>query len=128
MSDAEATDVDLRGLINVVTRRDKRVDVSGTPLVIEREDVKEALKAAIITGVKEKKRDEKDADKLETPIAAVKAATREVGKAVEAVRTVADDPDFDKKRQKSLEVAYNKLKRSCRDLETALTKANVIGD
>lgn len=50
----EPSAVDLRALINVVTRRDKRVDVSGTPLVLERDDVKEALRAAIITGVKEK--------------------------------------------------------------------------
>jgi hypothetical protein len=124
----DAGPVDLKGLINVVTGRDKRVDVSGTPLVLERDDVKEALKAAIITGVKEKKRDEKDADKLEAPISAVKAATREIDRGVEAVKTVADDEEFDSKRRKSLEAAHKKLKRSCRELETALTKAEVIGD
>ncbi len=124
----EPTPVDVKGLINVVTSRDKRVDVSGTPLVLERDDVKEAIKAAIITGVKEKKRDAKDADKLEAPIAAVKAATREVGKAVEAVKAVADDSEFDTKRRKSLEAAHKKLKRSYRELETVLTKAEVIGD
>lgn len=58
----------------------------------------------------------------------MKAATREIGKAVEAVRAVADDPDFDKKRRKSLEAAHKKLKRSCRELEAALTKADLFGE
>lgn len=126
--DKESAPLDLKGLINVVTGRDKRVDISGTPLVLERDDVKEALKVAIITGVKEKKRDEKDADKLEAPISAVKAATREIDKAADAVKAIANDEDFDTKRRKSLEAAHKKLKRGFRELETALTKAEVIGD
>ncbi len=124
---AEPPTVDVKRLINLVTRRDKRVDVDGTPIVLERDDVKEAVKAAVITGIKEKKRDERDADKLEAPITSVKTATRELAKGVDAVKAVATDPDFDLKRKKSLEAAFNKLKRAARDLETALTKAGVIG-
>jgi hypothetical protein len=124
--DEEPAPVDVKHLINVVTRRDKRVEVEGTPLVLERDDVKDAVKAAVITGIKEKKREERDADKLAAPIDSVKAATRELTKGLDAVRAVADDPDFDQKHRKSLEAAFKKLKRSSRDLETALTKANVI--
>jgi hypothetical protein len=120
--------VDIKRLIDVVTRRDKRVEVPGTHIVLGRDEVREAINRATITGIKDKKRDEKDADKLEAPVSAVKAATREVTKAVGAVKAVADDPDFDQKRRKSLEFAYNKLKRSCRDLEAELTKAKVLGE
>lgn len=124
----DATPVDVKRLINVVTRRDKRVDVSGSPLVLERDDVREAIKTAIITGINEKKRDEKDADKLEAPIEIVKAATRELTKAADSVKAIAADPEFDQKRRKSLEAAFKKLKRGARDLEAALIKANVVGE
>src|SRR5581483_4172190 len=123
----ETPAVDVKHLINVVTRRDKRVEVAGTPLVVERDDLKEAVKAAVITGIREKKRDERDADKLAAPIDSVKAATRELTKGLDAIKAVAGDPDFDQKHRKSLEAAYNKLKRVSRDLEAALTKANVLG-
>lgn len=122
----DAPPVDVKRLINVVTRRDKRVDVSGSPLVLERDDVREAIKTAIITGINEKKRDEKDADKLEAPIEIVKGATRELTKAADAVKAIAADPEFDQKRRKSLEAAFKKLKRGARDLEAALIKANVV--
>jgi hypothetical protein len=95
--------------------------------VLERDDVKDAIKTAVITGIKEKRRDERDADKLAAPIDCVKAATRELTKGLEATKAVANDPDFDQKRRKSLEAAFNKLKRTSRDLEAALTKANVLG-
>jgi hypothetical protein len=123
----EPAAVDVKRLINVVTRRDKRVEVDGTPVVLERDEVKEAIKAAVITGIKEKKRDERDADKLAAPIDSIKAATRELTKGQEAVKAVANDPDFDQKHRKSLEAAFNKFKRATRDLEAALTKANVLG-
>lgn len=125
--EASLAPVDVKRLINIVTRRDKRVEIEGTPLVLERDDVKEAVKAAVITGIKEKKRDESDADKLAAPIESMKAATRELTKAVDAVRAVANDPDYDQKHRKSLEVAFNKFRRATRNLEAALTKANVLG-
>ena len=59
--------VDVANLINLVTRRDKRVKVPGTNTVITKGDVKVALKEAIVTGVKDKRRDERDADKLAAP-------------------------------------------------------------
>ncbi len=125
--DDEPVPVDVKRLINVVTRRDKRVQVDGTPVVLERDEVKEAIKAAVITGIKEKKRDERDADKLAAPIDSIKAATRELTKGQDAVKAVGNDPDFDQKHRKSLEAAFNKFKRATRDLEAALTKANVLG-
>lgn len=126
-AEEEPPSVDVKRLINVVTQRDKRVEVDGTPLVLGRDDVKEAVRAAVITGIKEKKRDESDADKLAAPIEGVKKATREVAKAIEAIKAVAADPDFDQKHRKSLEAAHNKLKRGIRDLEATLTKAEVLG-
>jgi hypothetical protein len=123
----EPAPVDLKRLINIVTRRDKRVEVSGTPVVLERDEVREAVKAAVITGIKAKRNDERDADKLAAPIDRVKAATSELTKAIDAIKAVASDPDFDQKRRKTLEAAFKKFKRTTRDLETALTKADVLG-
>lgn len=125
--DDEPPTVDVKHLINLVTRRDKRVAVEGTPLVLERDDVKDAVKAAVITGIKEKKREERDADKLAAPIDSVKTATRELTKGLDAVRAVAKDPEFDQKHRKSLEMAFKKLKRASKALEEALTKADVLG-
>jgi hypothetical protein len=122
--DGEALNV--KQLIDLVTRRDKRVEVPGTPLTLERDDVKQAVKTAIITGIKDKRRVEREADKLEAPTESVKQATREITQAIEAVRSVANDPDFDAKRKKTLEAAHKKLKRTARDLEQLLVKSKII--
>lgn len=126
--DEDPKPIDVKQLIDIVTRRDKRVEVPGTPVTIERDDVKQAIKGAIITGIKEKRRNDREADKLEAPTEGVKHATREVTHAIEAVRTIANDPDFDAKRQKTLEAAYKKLKRTVRDLEQLLVKANIVSE
>lgn len=126
--DGTAPTVDVKQLIDIVTRRDKRVEVPGTPLTLERDDVKQAIKGAIITGIKDKRRNDREADKLEAPTEGVKHATREVVQAIEAVRAVAGDPDFDAKRQKTLEAAYKKLKRTFRDLEQLLVKSNIVSE
>lgn len=118
--------VDVRGLIDVVTRRDKRVEVPGSNFVLTQQEVSDAVKGAIISGITLKRRDAADADKLEAPIAAVKTATREVKKALEAVKVVLGDDDFDQKRRKSLEAAFNKLKRSVRGLEKELAEDDVV--
>jgi hypothetical protein len=51
-----------------------------------------------------------------------------VTQAIEAVRAVANDPDFDAKRKKTLEAAYKKLKRTVRDLEQLLVKSNIVAE
>lgn len=126
-SEVAETPLDMKGMINILTRRDKRVTIAGTAVTVEQDDVGQALKTAIISGIKEKKRDERDANKLEAPITAVKEAGREAAKAIDAFKTVADDPDFDQKQRKSLEAGFKKLKRTYRELEAALEKAHVIG-
>jgi hypothetical protein len=126
--DGDAPPIDVKQLIDIVTRRDKRVEVPGTPLTLERDDVKQAIKGAIITGIKDKRRNDREADKLEAPTEGVKHATREVTQAIEAVRAIVGDLDFDAKRQKTLEAAYKKLKRTVRDLEQLLVKSNIVSE
>lgn len=125
--DPDGGSVRVRGLIDAVTQRDKRVLVPGTPLRLERDDVRDAVKAAIVTGIREKKRDENEADKHQAPVEAVKNATRQLARSAEALRAVAGDADFDDRRRRTLEAAFNKLRRTYRSLETELIKAQVIG-
>ena len=124
--DAETPEVDVKGLLDVVTRRDKRVPVPGSNFVLERDDLTDAVKAAVLNGIRDKRRDETAEDKLTAPIDAVKQATKMVGRAEEAWRAVRDDPEFDDKRRKSLEAAHKKLRRGVRDLELALTKDHIL--
>jgi hypothetical protein len=124
--EADPADVDVKGLLDVVTRRDKRVEVPGSSFVLERDDLTDAVKAAVLNGIKDKRRDETAEDKLAAPIDAVRQATKMVSRAEEAWRVVRDDPEFDDKRRKSLEAAHKKLRRSVRDLEAALTKDRVL--
>jgi hypothetical protein len=124
--DPEPPEVGVKALLDVVTRRDKRVEVPGSNFVLERNDLTDAVKAAVLNGIKDKRRDETAEDKLAAPIDAVKQATKMVSRAEEAWRVVRDDPEFDDKRRKSLEVAHKKLRRSMRDLEAALTKDHVL--
>lgn len=120
--------VNIRGLIDAVTQRDKRVRIAGTSVVLARDDVRDAVKAAIITGIKEKRRDENEADKLQAPVEAVKNAIRQLDRCADACRSVLGGSEFDDKRRKSLEAAFKKLKRTYRALEAELIKSNVIAD
>jgi hypothetical protein len=119
--------INVRALIDVVTQRDKRVLVPGTPIILEREDVKDALKAAIITGINEKRRDESEADKLQAPLEALKNATRQLTRCAEVLRDVVHGDEFDEKHRKTFEVAFRKLKRTYRALEAELIKVQIIG-
>jgi hypothetical protein len=124
--DDEENAIDLKGLIDIATGRDKRVEVPGENFVLKQDEVNEAIRSAMLTGIKEKRRDAKDADKLEAPISAVRTATRELSKASEAIKALAGDDQFDERRKKSLEVAFNKLKRGVRGLEQRLSKEEII--
>ncbi len=124
--DGEANEVNLRRLVDQVTGKGKRVKIDGTNFNFERSAIKEAVKTAILTGIKEKRRDTRDENKLEAPVAAVKAATKEVVGATESVRTVAKDPEFNQKRKKSLEAAFKKLRRRQRELEKTLTDLEIL--
>jgi hypothetical protein len=125
-ADPEPPEVDVKGLLDVITRRDKRVEVPGSNFVLGRDDLTDAVKAAVLNGIRDKRRDDTAEDKLAAPIDAVKQATKMVLRAEEAWRVVRDDPEFDDKRRKSLEAAHKKLRRSLRDLEAVLTKDHII--
>ncbi len=118
--------VDVRHLIDVVTSREKRVDVPGTNFVVDREDLKDALKTAVTLGIKDKKRVKRDEDQLAAPTTAVKQAVQQLATAKEALLAVHQDPEFDDRRRKTLEAANKKLGRVCRDFESTLVKTGII--
>ena len=102
------------------------MEVPGTNFILDQDEVKEAVKAAITVGIKDKKRVQKDEDQLAAPSAAVKQATQQITRAKEALLAICDDADFDERLRKTLEAAYKKLNRTCRDLEVALVKTGVL--
>lgn len=129
---SQETDVDVTALINIVTGKDKSIQVAGpipgSTAVLEQGQVRDALKSAIITGAKEKKRDDNEEDKRHAPKEALRAATAQVTKANETLRAIAGTADLDIQLQRSLEISYKKLKKSVRNLEATLTDAGVIGE
>jgi len=114
-------------LINAVSGRDHNVKVPGTNFVLEQKDVIAVVRDAYVTGIKYKKRDERESNRLEAPLEAVKSATREVAKAIEALKLALGDTDFDATHRKSLEASFKRLARTQRSLESALTKVGVLG-
>ena len=120
--------IDVKTLINIVTQRDKRVPVPGTSVVFERDEVKESIKTAIIGGIAEKRRDVIAEDKLEAPAEALKAATKQLTRCIDSLRAIYDTPDFDNRRQRSVEAAFKKHKRTLRTLETELAKHGVVDE
>jgi hypothetical protein len=112
-------------LLDVVTQSDKRVVVPGTSVTLDRDELKGAVKAAMVTGVRDKRREEASADKLEAPLEHLKNASRSLEKSMEALRAVHGDQDFDEKRRKSLGVGFNKLRRIFRSLETTFEKYSI---
>lgn len=124
--------VDITKLINVVTGKDKTVSVDGpvpgSKLKIDQADVKNRLKAGIITAAKQKKLDAKEVDKRQAPREALRLAMNNLMKAKEAVEAVAGTPDFDEQLQKQLGASYKKLKRAIRNLDQTLQKTGVISE
>jgi hypothetical protein len=119
--------VDAAYLVDVITSRDKRVEVPGTNVIVDRDEVKDALNSAVKAGVNDKKRVQRDEDQLAAPSNALKQATQQITSAKEALLAVQDDPEFDERRRKTLEAAHKKLARTCRDFEATLVKTRVIG-
>jgi len=124
--DGDATEVNVRGLIDIVTQRDHKVPVPGTNFVLERDDVKDAVKTAIINGVTEKRRDDSASDRLQAPIDRVRTTAKQVDKCKEACNGVIGTDEFGDSRRKTLEVAFKRLRKNFRSLEAELVKAGVI--
>jgi len=118
--------VNVRGLIDIVTQRDHKVRIPGTNFVLERDDVRDAVKTAIINGVTEKKRDDSASDRLQAPIDRMRSAAKQVDKCKEACDGVIGTAEFGDSRRKTLEVAFKRLQKNFRLLEAELVKAGVI--
>lgn len=125
--EGEEGEIDLRRLIDVVVGDGNRVRLPGSRVSVERAQAKEAIAHAVKSGIKEKRRDARDENKLEAPLSAVKAATKQVMGAAESVKDVCDDPEFDQKRRKSLEAAFKKLRRRHGELEKTLAELQILG-
>lgn len=121
----EPEPVNVKRLLDIVTQHDKRVEVAGTNVVLDRDQIKESVGAAFATGIRDKRREEADADKLEAPGAHVKNATRQLEKALDTLRVVRDDEDFDSRKRKSLGVAFGKLRKAVHALETDFEKHSI---
>lgn len=123
---ADLTEVNVRGLIDIVTQRDHKVPIPGTNLVLERDDIKDAVKTAIINGVTEKRRDDSASDRLQAPIDRVRLAAKQLDNCKEASEGVIGTAEFGDSRRKSLEVAFKRLRKNFRALEAEFIKAGVI--
>jgi len=109
----------VKALLDLVTQKDKRVDVPGTPVILERDEYRQAMKSAFTTGVKEKRSEERDADKVEAPTKHLRDAIRSLEKSLEALKVVHSDDDFDSSHRKSMGVALKKLRKTSHNLEEA---------
>jgi hypothetical protein len=119
--------VDVGRLLNLVSSRNNNVKVPGTDFTFQREEIKSAVKTAVITGIKEKDRIGRAQNKLETPLQSVRSATSELAKARDGVVTLAADPSFTAQHHKSLEAAFKTMMRKSRALEETLKKNKIIG-
>ena len=130
--DPDPPEVDIAKLIGIVTGRDRTVAVpgpiKGSTMMIDQSDVRDRLKAGIITAAKQKKLDDKEEDKRLAPKEALRHATSQVDKAKQTVEAVVGTPDFDAQLQNQLGAAYKKLKRSMRNLDQTFNKSGVIGE
>jgi hypothetical protein len=124
--DQEEPAVDIKHLVNLVTQPDKRIDIPGTKMLVDRDDLREAIGDAVKGGIKDKKRVKRDEDQLAAPSDALKTATQQINRAKDALLAVDDDPDFDGGRRKTLEVCYKKLVRACRDVHSTLVKTGIV--
>jgi hypothetical protein len=123
----EDPSIDVGRLLNLVSSKNNSVKVPGTDFTFQREEIKSALKTAVITGIKEKDRIGRAQNKLETPLQSVRTAASELTKARDGVVTLAADPSFTAQHHKSLEAAFKTMVRKSRALEETLKKNKIIG-
>ena len=117
---------DVVSLIDILTAHDRRVDVPGTSIVLDRNDVADAVNSAIRSGIAEKQRERRSENQLEAPRDLLRKATKQIQECAGAVQRLSDNPDFDTAKQKALESNYNKLTRALRKLESDLKKAGIV--
>jgi hypothetical protein len=127
---AESPGPNIRQLINIVNQKEKEIPIvtEGKKVSLSTDNVKEALKNSLIVGINEKKITEKVEDKLSAPIDLLKKAANELVKCCDTLPVAMKDPAFDTKRQKLMEIAFKKLKKRYREVETLLTKAGVVAE
>lgn len=124
--DEEEDTVNVKRLIDVVIGDGKRVRLPGSNINVERTQAREVIAEAVKSGIKEKRRDTRDEDKLEAPISAIKVATKKIVGATASVHEIREDPEFDERRRKSLEAAFKKLRRRHGELERTLADLDII--
>jgi hypothetical protein len=128
-SDAQGSPSVAGALLNLLTRSDKRIEVkkSGAkhPAQLPYEDVLSAVKVATFNGVKAKEGDDREDNKLEAPVKALKDATASLDQAVLALSKIHSDPEFSKSRRSTLVAALKKHRRTLKTTETKFADLGV---
>ncbi|HEX7196995.1 MAG TPA: hypothetical protein VF364_09220 [Candidatus Limnocylindria bacterium] len=121
-------EVNLGALVDAVTRDDRKVPVPGPgpAVILDRDDVKGALKTALEVGVREKTRDATATNKLQAPLELMSQAASAVEKCQKACAGVVATDEFGDTRRKTLEVKYKRLLKSVRSIESDLVKMGVV--
>lgn len=124
----DAASVDIGRLINILAQTNKSVDFTAENkrVLLEKENVKQAVQSAVIGAIREKKLMESAEDKLSAPADSIKKATNELVKFGDALAAVYKHPEFDNKRHKLVELAFKKLKKRYREVETTLQKTGIV--
>jgi hypothetical protein len=116
-------------LLNLLTRSDKRIEVTKPgaehAVQVERDDVLMAVKTATFDGVRAKEGDDREENKMDAPIRALKDATASLEKAAVVLGWVHDDPEFDKARRATLIAALKKHRRTLKSTEASFASLGV---
>jgi hypothetical protein len=116
-------------LLNLLTRSDKRIEVTKSgarhPVQLEQQDVLDAVKTATFDGVKAKEGDDREDNRMEAPSKAVKDATASIEKAVATLSKVHLDPEFDKARRNTLVAALKRHRRTLKNAEASFVDLGI---
>jgi hypothetical protein len=113
-------------LLNILVAKDNWVKVTSpgakNSLTFDARDVRDAVQAATFGGVKAKQADDRNDNKLDAPLAAVKSASASLDQVITALTRVRDDPEFDKPRRDKLVHAWKKHRKAVKNIEAAFGK------
>ena len=116
-------------LLNLLTRSDKRIVVTKpdarNAVQVDQRDVLGAVRAATFDGVRAKEGDDREENKMDAPIRALKDATASLETAVVVLGWVHDDPEFDKARRATLIAALKKHRRTLKSTEASFADLGV---
>lgn len=110
---------DVRPLLNTLVATDATVELPGLPEPVERENLVFAITRATKQAIRDKKAEDKAADRIDAPVKHLADGTQKLRAALKAYREVAASPTFAAKRRGMFSYELRRARKALSEVEAA---------